>query len=171
MTRHLGVTLIALLSASPLPLAYGQDGTVTISNFKFGLVCGPDQNRRICFETKDIPLTNEGLCVYNRQQVPCTWYGFSFDYRLPSREVALQCEWTSSVPVNEGNPQGIREKGASGGRYEIVLRNDQQHFFNPQYITLAPVIVPRQVQQSTTSCSHMGRKLFDVAYQLRYPEQ
>jgi hypothetical protein len=171
MTRLLAVTLTILLTASPLPAAFGQSGTVVISNFKFGLVCGTDQSRRICFETKDIPLTNEGLCVYNRQQVPCTWFGYSFDYRLPSREVTLQCEWTSSVPVSEGNPQGMREKDASGGRYEIMLRNDEQHFFNPQYMALPTAFVPRQVQRYTNSCSHMGRKLFEVAYQLRTPEQ
>src|SRR5262245_54381478 len=133
--RLLAAIMITLLYASPLPVAYAQNRTVVITNFKFGLVCGPDQNRRICFETKDVQVTNEGICTFNLQQTNCTWFGYSFDYRLLGNEVTLQCEWASSRPANVGNPTAELEKGASGGRYEIVLRSDDRHFFNPQYVT------------------------------------
>ncbi|MSP94170.1 MAG: hypothetical protein EXR00_02775 [Alphaproteobacteria bacterium] len=171
ITHNRVATLLvfALLSATP-SIAQGQTNPVVISNFKVGLVCGLNSDRRICFETHDIQLTNEGRCVYNRQLVPCTWYGYSFDYQLPTDIVKLQFESSSSVPRDVGNPTAEIEKNALVARYEMELRNDTNHFFNPQYTSVSRASLAGTVDQNTQSCSYLGEKLFEFTLQLHYPD-
>jgi len=65
--------IFGLLAANPA-------SATEVSDFRSGLVCDPGEHGWICLRTEDIHLTGQGKCVYAKQEMPCTWYGFSFHY-------------------------------------------------------------------------------------------
>jgi hypothetical protein len=169
--RGLIIGLVLALSIVTLSSnADAQSDRVVISNFKFGLVCGPNDNRRICFQTRDIQITGESRCIYNKQAVACTWYGYSFDYRLPADSIKIQCEAKSNIATNVGSPTAELQKDSTYTKYEIELHSDSRHFFNPQYSSGFPANMMGTTQEYTQACSYRGEKLFEFTLLLHYPE-
>lgn len=137
-------------------------------------MCGDEENRRVCFETQTIQITGEGTCVYAEENKPCTWYGYSFDYQLPEgkSKVTLQCSSWMSHPGNFGNPTAELERDADKGLYELELVGSEDTFFNPQYSVLpASLREPGRVIRYKQTCSYVGTKLFEILFELHYPER
>ncbi len=150
----------------------GSNG-IAITNLTAGVVCGPDNNRRICFQTDDIQITGEGTCIYNGKKEPCTWYGYSFDYSLPkeTKSIELDCNWQSDIRADWGNPKSEIAKNVANANYKIDLQNDKRHFFNPQYAAQTTNVGLGNVQHVKQSCSYMGRMLFEIEFRLHFPER
>jgi hypothetical protein len=163
----LTAAFLVVLCGAPV-VAQGVEGHIAITNLKYGLVCGPDYNRRICFQTSDIQITGEGRCVYNQQEIPCTWFGYSFDYKLPKDTVELDCEWSSTLPANLGNPIAELKENVSSYHYKIVLNRGESHFFNPQYSSVRADLGIVEVNKQ--QCSYNGEKLFEFTFRLHFPE-
>ncbi len=160
----LGLLLAIACAPSPAPL-----GKVVIRNLQSGTVCGPPSAPRICQITSTIDVTGQGSCVFNRTTIPCTWFGYSFDYDLPSSTATLQCEWQSDVGRRMGNPDQALAENASHGQYELTLRNDTHHYINPQYRGLSAADSGGSVESLRQSCGYAGEQLFEVAFEFRYP--
>jgi len=139
---------------------------VAISNLKVGMVCGKLSDPEICAETNDIQVTGEGRCVFVGKVIPCTWYGYSFDYQSNGKPVKLQCNSTSSVPVNEGNPRELIKASSQYGEFELELTGDSSHFVNPLYSGSNSSF---RDAIKTTSCSYKGKEIFSYKVTLHYP--
>lgn len=143
-----------------------------IRNLASGLLRRADTDRRVCFQAEDVLITGEGRCTYDRRSVPCTWYGYSFEYELPKREATLECSWSSTDQANVGTPDAEGHTDVSQGHYELKLEGQHGFFFNPQYS-----VFPSQrkhvgkVVQIRNSCSLEDRVGFEVVFKLRYPER
>ena|ERR1700688_1508934 len=135
-----------------------------VTNVRFGVLCG--EEHRVCLETRAIRVTGASVCIYNHESKPCTWYGFSFDFDLPSGNRTLNCRWRSSVPNSPGNPREVVARGVTEGTYDITLPSHRGHFVNPQYTVFAPG--PRVTTEEFQSCSYIGQQLFVVKYTLVY---
>lgn len=147
---------------------------VVIKNFTRGLICGANEaQRRVCFDTEEIQITGEGRCIFNGRPAACTWYGISFDYVLPKDGVKLECIWQSSHPANVGNPKALLQEGVTSGTFELDLKNNEGHYFLPQYLALLehPTYqAPGQILRVTQSCSYQGTKLFEFSFNRHLPE-
>src|SRR5215469_18056448 len=97
--RTFAAALLTFVIASP---AAADDAVPKVTNFKFGLVCGEASNRRICFETSILQVTNESRCIFNGKIIACTWYGYSFDYDTAT-DVTLDCANSADAPMANGN--------------------------------------------------------------------
>lgn len=147
------------------------DQKITFSNVAYGLVCGIESNKRVCFQTTDIQLTGEGSCVYNGQVKSCTWYGYSFDYELSSGIVQIDCDWESSVSGELGNPEKVKAKNVSSDNYTIELNSSNHHFSNPQYSVVDPDNSKgKKIEDISESCSYHGTPIFRFTFHLHYPE-
>jgi hypothetical protein len=97
--------------------------------------------------------------------VPCTWYGFSFDYRTTAETVKLNCFWSSNEASDLGDPNGVVSRNVKQGEYEIELTGTGHHFFNPQYSVFAPI--RRDVRQDTY-CSYDGKRVIEFFFVFHY---
>lgn len=166
--RLLIASALALVLVSPAD-------AVEISNFRAGLACthsSPAQSGRgwICHVTEDIPVTDQGRCVFNGEEQPCTWYGFEFDYRDARAGDALQCVFSQSEPGTVGNPEGILAESATGQAFDLVLEETAGHVFNPQYHTFVarpPGSAPLTIRGA---CSFEAKPVFEYTFHLRFPE-
>jgi hypothetical protein len=172
--RRQVIILFTLMLNFIAPAARASDEqTITISNFVAGVVCGQGSDMRVCFPTDDIQLTGEGHCVFDKQPIACTWHGMSFDYQLSSGEASISCDWTSSIPVNNGNPKASLANGVSSGHYDIPLTSDQHHYFLPQYVEVNTRVGARaigHVIENAQTCSFQGKVLFQSKLRLHQPE-
>ena len=169
--RHLTVVIVSLGASGPASVLAGDQ--VIIKNLARGLVCGATAaERHICFETDTIQVTNESTCVFSGRRIPCTWYGFSFDYDLPAETVKLQCTWSSTEQVNDGDIKAEHQVGAKQGTYELELKSTDRHFFNAQYVSASTAREKLgQVTRTRQACSYQGTKLFELSFSLRHPER
>jgi hypothetical protein len=142
-----------------------------ITNFKSGLVCFDGKELTgVCHVTEDIYITGQGTCVYNRERKPCTWYGFSFDYKKAKPGTEILCKYKTSQKIADGNPKEIRNPSTDSGEYTIKLENESGHFFNPQYslftgyATLADSILATE-----TVCSIDGKQVFSYKTREHFP--
>ncbi len=154
------------------PCAGQEQGRVAISNLKAGVVCGMGSLRRVCFQTQTVYITGEGSCVYNKEMRPCTWYGYSFDYQVSKEKVLLQCSVTTSTVSNFGNPGGEQAKNTFSGQYEVELTAKDHSYFHPQYMVLPPYDAETpKVDHMKQQCSYQGQKVFEVVFDLLFPEK
>jgi hypothetical protein len=159
----LGLLLVGLLAPTCVPREEGAQ----ISDFTFGLICSDSlDSPHVCSKTNDIVVTGNGRCVYDRKVVPCTWYGYEFDYHLPKDSITLACRWSSSDRQNIGNPDSIVAENVRDGTYELVLKGRAGHFINPQYRAPERIAGATEVFQV---CASGGKDLFAVTYRLRFP--
>src|SRR5258708_3617235 len=126
-----GWLVVVLAICQPLKGATAND--LTISNLKYGLICGSKENRHICYQGGDIQITNESACTYNNHPEPCTWYGYSFDYTAIPTDEFLDCEWSSDQSVNLGNPHEELARKISRKAFKLPIYQNKTHFFNPLY--------------------------------------
>jgi len=158
---------MALFCFSSPAIATETDAAPVISNYRFGLICGPSDNRRVCFETNVIQVTNESRCVFNHALVACTWYGFSFDYDSKS-DATINCEDTSDVPERNGNPSGVDSTPTTSFKYDLALKEGSHHFFIAKYT--GGLRTADSEKQSTVECSFHGTQLFLTKAQFEFPE-
>jgi hypothetical protein len=152
--------------------AFAADAPVAISNLKSGVVCGLPQNRRVCFQTTEIFVTNESTCNYVGKEKNCTWFGFSFDYKLPDgqKTVELDCTVQTDTPTDFGNPNAMVAKNATGMTIKLELSRDQSHFFNQQYAISPEDGNSRAIEHSKQSCSYAGQTVFELEFNVHYPD-
>lgn len=138
-----------------------------------GLICGrPGVDQRVCFATSTIYVTGEGRCVYDGRDVPCTWFGVSFHYDARDSTDTLTCKWTSSYPVDEGNPGSVRSAQVSTGTLQMVLLKADHYHFEPLYAVLPTD--PRAIGMVVTtrySCASAGHTMADFTFEQHYPER
>jgi hypothetical protein len=162
--------LILLILATPL----SSQAEVEITHFKSGLACTkitptPESPGWICQPTEEILVTDQGVCVFNGNKMPCTWMGFEFDYKGASKGEKLQCVVESSVPVNIGNPKQLVAENARLHPYELPLESESGHFFNPQYIGFSVARKGSETHVDKGSCKSNGRVVFEYRFNIRYP--
>jgi hypothetical protein len=160
------------LLAAALPTASA--GDVKISNLRSGLACmqsspGTGQSGWICQPTELILVTDQGSCVYDRKQEPCTWHGFEFDYSAPKPGVKLQCVANASRPMDSGTPEKVLDRNVSTHRFELELPEASGHFFNPQYYLYTLQTDDRPDPVEETACSYNGTVVFRVRFRFRFP--
>ena len=136
MGNTTSVMLALLLLSSVSGLGSGEQTTehVVIKNLKSGLMCvGDDDKMHVCVETTEIPVTGKGTCVLDRREVPCTWYGFSFNYDTLTEPATLNCLWSADEAGDLGNPEKMKVSGVKESQYQLDLSVSETHFANPQY--------------------------------------
>ena len=141
-----------------------------VDNFKSGLVCTDGKTFGwVCHEVEDIYVTGQSQCTFNKESIPCTWHGFSFDYKNYKKGQVVSCEYTQTAQANMGNPESIIEEGSNSGSYEFELDNQESHFFNPQYVGLAVGSIEESLQSNYTVCKSGEKVLFEFSYRLHFP--
>lgn len=154
------ITLLSLISSVE---------SVEITNFKAGLACTDGETFGwICHETNDIYITGQGKCVYNKQEKPCTWHGFSFDYTGVTEETEIKCYINSSKPASLGNPKEEITKSQLISEFVLPLPIGEGRFYNPQYRIISyndgdPNLI------ENTSCYSEGKLLFEINNRYIYP--
>lgn len=147
---------------------------VEISNFKSGLACTRStqvegRDGWICQPTELILVTDQGSCVFNKQDTLCTWIGFEFDYSSTIDGAKLQCSSRSSEPGINGNPQEILDSDSSTETYEIELPGRSGHFYNPQYFVFNLQEVADEDLVTETTCTSDGETVVHFRFQLHFP--
>ncbi|WP_425411012.1 hypothetical protein [Hyphococcus sp.] len=148
---------------------------IEITNFKSGLACvekNADQSSPgwICHSTETIPITGQGLCVYNREEHPCTWYGFEFEYDNAGEDAKIKCALTSSREGTYGNPNEIEHEDVKNYEYQIELQPGSGKFFNPQYSIINYSKQGPKIKNENTVCSAGGIELFRFKFEFIYPQ-
>jgi hypothetical protein len=162
--------LILLALAISLP----SNAAVEITNFRSGLACTEtklmeDGSGWICQPTEDVLVTDQGVCVFNGTEKPCTWIGFEFDYQGAKKSTTLQCQSETSAPVDAGNPEQLIAKDANSQPYELELKSESGHFFNPQYFVFGVRSKGRETLINTGYCKLDGQIVFEYRFNIRFP--
>ena len=158
---------VALLlpSLSPCSLAAQE-----IFNFKSGLACTDGRTHGwICHETTIIPITGQGKCVYNRKELPCTWYGFEFDYSGFEQSTELTCVVNTSHPADWGDPTEELEKNVTETTFSLSVPPGDGHFYNPQYSIFGGLRKKPHTDKRQLACSLNGEEAFRINYEFMYP--
>lgn len=155
-------------------LSGGPSYAVDIKNFKSGLVCpsresGKIGEGRICFETETVQITGQGKCIFNGQELPCTWFGFEFDYAAAEVGEQISCRSKSSFPINFGNPDGIVAEDTNAFEYVLDLEGSKGRFFNPQYAVFSATSPGGREKEEETICSSGSEELFRFKFRFIYP--
>jgi len=143
-----------------------------ISNFKSGLACTDGETFGwICFEGEDVHVTGQGRCVYDGENIPCTWYGYEFDYIGYSKETKIFCEVKLSEPWNLGDPQEVIKEKADNITFELELPSDNGHYFNPLYVGLSDSELGKENSVNTTVCMVNDEILFEFKSKQIFPKR
>ncbi len=145
----------------------GPASAVEITDVRSGLVCL--ENGRpgwVCHETADIQVTGTSLCVYDGREMPCTWYGCSFEYSGKVPGSLLDCEFGFTRPTTHGNPSKIVDENVTSGRYALPLDLEKGRLFNPQYtlFEVADIADSNPANSLSTRCSIAGRQVLDFRF-------
>jgi hypothetical protein len=142
----------------------------SISNFRSGRVCTrSDDRQEVCEEAVDIVIDGSDRCEYDHETVRCNWFGYEFDYSGMDPEVPIVCEWERSMPADEGNREGVRQRDATRGTSELRLPEKSGHFISPGFQNHAtPTGGARVVVTAEFDCSYAGLPLFEVGYRLHF---
>jgi hypothetical protein len=162
--------LILLALAISLP----SRAAVEVANFRSGLACTETSLTKagsgwICQPTEDVLITDQGVCVFNGAEEPCTWIGFEFDYKGAKKGNKLQCVSETSAPVDAGNPGQLIAKGTDTQPYELELTSESGHFFNPQYFVFGVRSRGRETLINTGRCMSDGQVVFEYRFNIRFP--
>jgi len=170
--RYLGFWLTGLLGdpATEAPDIHDEmcPDPPGLSNFRSGKLCvDANGDKSVCVEQVDVTVDGADRCGFDGRQVPCTWFGFEFDFLDADPVVPLVCAWERSVPGNMGNLDGIVERDTSSGVGSVLLPGADGHYVyaNFQVHSTPPGAVPSQII-SKFDCSYAGVALFDVEYRL-----
>ena len=143
---------------------------VEISEFKAGYACTDGKTFGwICHEVQDIYITGQSICSFNGEDIPCTWHGFSFNYRDNKEGDVISCEYNQSLYTNHGNPEQIISKNTNSGSFKFELEDEEGHFFNPQYIGLKTAAFDESIHSNYTVCKSQGKILFEFGFRMHFP--
>ena len=145
---------------------------IEISNLKIGNVCFKDNTGKdgnICRETNEIFVAGDNTCYFSGREMPCTWYGFEFDYNNPKNINSMSCLFESNRPYTSGNPNEIRAEETYSDAIDIPLEPGKNRFFNPQFVGLSYGEEGRNKTVHTTTCSIEGIELFTFELTIVYP--
>lgn len=124
--------LLMILSISALASLHADTQQAKITDFKSGAACIVNTGIGwICHETENILLTGESSCVFNKEELPCTWYGFEFKYENFTENTNFTCGFKDDGEVVLGNPKGLLENETDSLKYDVPLGSGR--FFNPMY--------------------------------------
>ncbi|RLA42735.1 MAG: hypothetical protein DRR42_22910 [Gammaproteobacteria bacterium] len=141
-----------------------------ISNFKAGIACTDAETFGwICHETVKVFVSGQGTCEYNKQEVPCTWHGFEFEYKDFTKDTVFECTSTSSKAADSGNPEEIVSKNTRTNTYRLDLAEGDGFFFNPQYRVLATPENEPLVVYEHTECFLDGVKQIEFNHEFVFP--
>jgi len=151
-----------------------------VSNFKLGMVCPNPEGEKygeesrgigtgtICRTSDEFVIKGGQTCIYDRQPVDCTWYGYSFDFKNLDNE-ELDCNYSATLAGNEGNPDGVRVENAKSADFELDLPGTSGHFYNPLYTASVAGVSTETRNEIHTSCRHNGAEIFSIKYTVIYP--
>ncbi len=147
---------------------------VEISNFRSGLACTNSGSKTaksgwICQPTEDVLVTDQGSCVYDGKTQSCTWVGFEFDYANAGADAKLQCLQESSAPTAFGNPEEVISQSVRSQDFEIPLKGDSGHFFNPQYFIFMTTQGGRSDLVVRGTCRSGSTVVFRYRFNVRFP--
>ena len=147
---------------------------IEISNFKSGLACTRSTqvdggSGWICQPTELILVTDQGHCVFDKQDRLCTWVGFEFDYVATKKGSKLQCSSTSSKPSLNGNPDASAATLSSVDEFEIELPDRQGHFYNPQYFVMNLQSATDEDLTMDTKCLSGDEVAFEFRFRVHFP--
>lgn len=157
-----------------ITLSFVEICATEVSNFKAGLVCFDGKELLgVCHKTEDIYITGQGTCIWNQENKPCTWYGFSFDYKNAKQGTKILCKYKVSESITEGNFDGVRSENTNDGEFLINLENESGHFFNPQYFLFSGYYTSNQnsVIKTETTCAIDGKQVFSYKIKAHFPIQ
>lgn len=142
-----------------------------ISDFKFGLACTDGKTFGwICYDAEEIHVTGQGQCVFDGEEKPCTWYGYSFRYSGFSEETKFKCKFSTSIESNYGNPWEVVAENSRGEEYELDVGMGEGYFFNPQF-SVFRVVDKADVEPKykRTTCTLDGEQVAEFEYRIIYP--
>jgi len=162
-----------LLFLLALVISLPSHAAVEITNFKSGLACTKAKQTEtgtgwICQPTEEVLVTDQGVCVFNGSETPCTWIGFEFDYKGAQKGTKLHCVSQTSEPVDRGNPELLIAKDADSQSYELELAPGSGHFFNPQYFGFTTRPKGSEFLVNTGNCKSDGRIVFAYKFKIRF---
>jgi len=145
-----------------------------ISHLKTGLACVKTTTRSdtdgwICQPMKDIYIVDQGTCVYDKKEVPCTWTGIEFDYADAKLGTRLACVTTSSMPDRLGNPDSSAKQAAKSNFYQLNLKGSSGHRFEAQYIVFALHDQKTSEVLEQTNCAADGKTVISYTQILHFP--
>lgn len=173
------ISALCLLLSSLVFAPSGPAYAVEINQFSAGLVCGKNDNatpirqpvaERICFETETIYITGSSTCVFDGYDIPCTWFGFEFEYSDLSDGDTIICEGTSSQPHTYGNPNEVIAENATEFEFTLTPEPGAGRFYNPQYTAFMyrPIGYGREIRETT--CRSGDEELFQFRFEIILPE-
>lgn len=142
-----------------------------ITNFKSGLVCTDGKTFAwLCHEVDRVYVTGQGSCTYNKKTIPCSWHGFSFDYKNMTKESEISCSVSMTEKMNIGNPEEVQQNEVKEHTYILPVNLGDGFFINPQYVGL-----PKNNQTSfsnfeKTTCSSEGKTVFEFKFEFIFPK-
>lgn len=104
--------------------------------------------------------------MYAKQEMPCTWYGFSFQYSGNKPGTLLECKYRSVLPSALGNPKEVLMEDATEGSYSLPLDGTHGTFYNPQYTILGFRDPGQAVDTVTTRCSIEGKEVANFRFNI-----
>jgi hypothetical protein len=141
-----------------------------ISNFESGLACTDGKSFGwICHVTEEINITGQGQCIWSGENKPCTWYGFQFSFKDYKIGADINCEYRLSEPTNEGNFEGVRSENAQSGTFSFQLKEEEGHYYNPQYFLLSIKEKDSAEIRVTTICKYEGEIIFSYEINANFP--
>lgn len=164
------LSVSVMLPALSSPSAYASE--FEVENFKSGLVCPFHPNMEggwVCFETETVHMTGRSECNYGGEYIPCSWYGFEFEYKNAPKDTQLQCQTVHDTPGNFGNPRGTLSESTRTFEYNIDIKAGDGRFYNPQYSGIYPQSMTGKVTRMDTRCRYNGREVLSYRMELIYP--
>jgi hypothetical protein len=163
-----------LLFILALAISLPSQAAVEITNFRSGLACTKtklteDGSGWICQPTENVLITDQGVCVFSGTEQPCTWIGFEFDYKGAQNGTKLECVSVTSVPVDEGNPEQLIAKNTDSQPYELELKPESGHFFNPQFFAFTTRPKGKETLTNMGNCKSDGHIVFEYRFNIRFP--
>lgn len=167
-----GVLMAAGIGGSGVASAQVPD-TLEVTGFRSGPVCGAGAGEvgrapsdSIC-PSRSVLMRGKDTCVYDGAEVPCTWWGFEFDYRHAVPNLPMVCIWERSVPSDEGNYAGVRSRNISVDTIAIHFPADSGHLFHPGFDTVPRDLNVRWAEvRLTIGCSYRTQRLFTANYRM-----
>jgi hypothetical protein len=143
-----------------------------IKNFKSGLVCTDGKTYTwLCHEVEKIYVTGQGSCTFNKETIPCTWHGISFDYKNMTKKSEISCKSSTTEKMKIGNPNEEESDEVKEYTYTLPVKLGEGHFFNPQFVGLyANAQAPFSTFAHTT-CSAEGKVVFEFNKEFIYPKK